>query len=66
MEDMKGRIRVYVRIKPITQNEIAMNAKEAVLKDGKMSVLVLGHQDAESRKNFDFDQVFGGSNSNGN
>ncbi len=55
--EFSGRIRVYVRIRPFSQNELSMNSQEAVLKDGKMSVLLLGHQTPDSRKNFDFDQV---------
>mmetsp|Transcript_6450 Transcript_6450/g.9735 ORF Transcript_6450/g.9735 Transcript_6450/m.9735 type:complete len:1086 (+) Transcript_6450:167-3424(+) len=66
IEDMKGKIRVYVRIRPLSNSEASKNCSEAVLKDGKMSVLVKGAQGPDSKKNFDFDQVFGGSSGNGN
>ena len=32
MEDMKGKIRVYVRIRPFSKKESDMGCKEAVLK----------------------------------
>ena len=66
IEDMKGRIRVYVRIRPLSQSEKAKSCDEAVVKDGKMSVLVKGLQGPDSKKNFDFDQVFAGADKDGN
>ena len=66
IEDMKGRIRVYVRVRPLSKAEIAKDCSEAVLKDGKLSVLVKGLHGPDSKKNFDFDQVFAGSDKEGN
>jgi hypothetical protein len=66
IEDMKGRIRVYVRVRPMSKSEKAKECSEAVLKDGKLSVLVKGLQGPDSKKNFDFDQVFAGSDNDGN
>lgn len=63
---MKGRIRVYVRVRPLSKAEIAKDCSEAVLKDGKLSVLVKGLHGPDSKKNFDFDQVFAGSDKEGN
>jgi hypothetical protein len=62
MEDMKGRIRVYTRVRPMGRSEVAKNCKEAVSKDGKLSVLVQGEGGA--KKVFDFDHVFGGDEGN--
>ena len=66
IEDMKGRIRVYMRVRPMSKSEKEKNCQEAVLKDGKLSVLVKGLQGPDSKKNYDFDQVFAGSDSDGN
>lgn len=66
IEDMKGKIRVYVRIRPFSQSEAKKGCNEAVIKDGKMTVMVKGAKGADSKKSFDFDQVFGGSSSEGN
>eukprot|EP00981_Chlorochromonas_danica_P005683 scaffold1172_cov180-Ochromonas_danica.AAC.10 len=66
MEDMKGRIRVYVRVRPFSNSERERGCQEAVVKDGKMTVLVKGVGAPDARKNYDFDQVFGGSSSEGN
>lgn len=66
IEDMKGRIRVYVRVRPMSKTEKGRDCGEAVLKDGKLSVLVKGLQGPDSKKNFDFDQVFAGSDNDGN
>lgn len=63
MEDLKGRIRVYVRVRPFSRSEVEKNSTEAVYKDGKLSVVV---KIDETKKTFDFDQVFGGSSSQGN
>jgi hypothetical protein len=64
MEDLKGKIRVYVRIRPMSNTEIERSCAPAVIKDGKLSVLVLGANGEGSKKVFDFDQVFGGSEGN--
>ena len=63
MEDLKGRIRVYVRIRPLSQSELDRKSEESVFKDGKLSVVV---KSQDAKKIFDFDQVFGGSGENGN
>lgn len=64
MEDMKGRIRVYVRVRPMGRSEAAKGCRDAVVKDGKLSVLVQGANGEGSKKVFDFDHVFGGSEGN--
>lgn len=67
MEDLKGKIRVYVRIRPFSTKEREKSCEEAVLKDGKMTVLIKGlGGEPNSKKYFDFDQVFGGSMTEGN
>eukprot|EP00606_Chrysophyceae_sp_TOSAG23-5_P001040 GSChrysophyteH2.ASY1.ANO1.374.1 assembled CDS len=62
MEDMKGRIRVYVRVRPHSKSEMEKGCTEACYKDGKLSVVVKG--DNNTKKTYDFDQVFGGSEGN--
>lgn len=66
IEDMKGKIRVYVRVRPFSNSERQKGCTEAVIKDGKMTVMVKGAKGADSKKSFDFDQVFGGASSEGN
>ena len=61
IEDMKGKIRVYVRIRPLSKTEKAKNCAEALVKDGKLSVQIRGHNGADSKKTYDFDSVFAGS-----
>ena len=65
MEDMKGKIRVYIRVRPMSKKEIERGCVEAVNKDGKLSVTVRGiNNKADEKKTFDFDQVFGGAENN--
>ena len=64
MEDLKGKIRVYVRIRPFSKSEREKNCQEAVLKDGKMSVMVKGIGAPDNKKFFEFDSVFGGVEGN--
>ena len=64
MEDLKGKIRVYVRIRPFSTSEREKNCQEAVIKDGKMTVFVKGVGGPDGKKFYDFDQVFGGAEGN--
>ena len=64
LEDMKGKIRVYVRIRPMSKSELERGCTEAVVKDGKMSVVVYGVGPDGSKKQYDFDQIFGGKEGN--
>ena len=56
MEDLKGKIRVYVRVRPFSQKERDRGCTEAVMGQGKQTIAV---QDPKSNgeKTFDFDQV---------
>lgn len=41
MEDMKGKIRVYVRIRPFSSSEIERNCQDAVLKVSSLIIFLL-------------------------
>ena len=64
LEDLKGKIRVYVRIRPMSKSELERGCAEAVVKDGKMSVVVYGIGPDGGKKQYDFDQIFGGKDGN--
>jgi hypothetical protein len=66
IEDMKGKIRVYVRVRPFSRTELSKGCHEAVVKDGKMSVVVTGGKTPDARKAYDFDSVFSGAMTEGN
>lgn len=55
-EDLKGKIRVYVRTRPLSQKERDRGCNEALETQGKQSISV---QDPKSKgsKCFEFDQV---------
>ena len=60
LEDMKGRIRVYVRIRPMSTKEKARNCENACIQDGKGGCSVVSRDETHS---YSFDQVFSGSSS---
>eukprot|EP00595_Chromulina_sp_UTEXLB2642_P000751 CAMPEP_0196763324 /NCGR_PEP_ID=MMETSP1095-20130614/3848_1 /TAXON_ID=96789 ORGANISM="Chromulina nebulosa, Strain UTEXLB2642" /NCGR_SAMPLE_ID=MMETSP1095 /ASSEMBLY_ACC=CAM_ASM_000446 /LENGTH=433 /DNA_ID=CAMNT_0042116253 /DNA_START=661 /DNA_END=1962 /DNA_ORIENTATION=+ len=64
MEDLKGKIRVYVRIRPLSKSELDKACQESVFKDGKLSVVVKGIGGPNEKKVYDFDSVFAGSEGN--
>ncbi|CAN0444057.1 unnamed protein product, partial [Discosporangium mesarthrocarpum] len=57
IEDLKGKIRVYVRIRPFSQKERSRGCLEAVEQEGKQSMVVKDPKSNENR-NFEFDQVW--------
>jgi hypothetical protein len=64
MEDMKGKIRVYVRVRPFSKSERDRGCVESVFKDGKMTVMLKGLAGPDSKKCYDFDGVFSGQDGN--
>jgi len=66
IEDMKGKIRVYLRVRPFSNGEAERGCKEAVVKDGKQSICVKGASGPDSKKSYEFDSVFGGGMKDGN
>lgn len=56
MEDLKGKIRVYVRVRPFSQKERARGCKETVEAQGKQTIAVQDPR-VKEEKTFDFDQV---------
>jgi len=58
LEEMKGKVRIVARIRPFSMTEIEQKCSEAVVKDGKLSVL--SYSQAGSKKMYDFDSVYGG------
>jgi len=53
MEDLKGKIRVYVRVRPMSKKEKDRGCKEIATKEGKNGIKLTM---ADSNKQFDFDQ----------
>ncbi|CAM9623203.1 unnamed protein product, partial [Phaeothamnion confervicola] len=67
IEDMKGKIRVYVRCRPTSTKEAERGCAEAVRRDGKTTVLVTdSKRSPPEERSFDFDQVFAGLPAGGN
>ncbi|KAH8052736.1 hypothetical protein JL722_9867 [Aureococcus anophagefferens] len=62
IEDMKGKIRVLCRVRPLAQFERDRGAGEsAVVKDGEGSLTVLPAKEKGEKKKFMFDFVFDGA-----
>ena len=56
MEDLKGKIRVYVRVRPFSTKEKNRGCTEAVTSQGKTTIAVQDPR-VKEEKTFDFDQV---------
>lgn len=56
MEDLKGKIRVYVRVRPFSTKEKGRGCEEAVTSQGKTTIAVQDPR-VKEEKTFDFDQV---------
>ena len=56
IEDMKGKIRVYVRVRPMSGGEVERGCKVACLRDGNSSVTVLqpDKPSPKDKENFSF------------
>ncbi|KAG5183712.1 kinesin motor protein-like protein [Tribonema minus] len=65
VEDLKGKIRVYVRVRPLSSKEVERACAEAVASEGKQSVVVQDKKNGANRT-WDFDQVWAGSELGGN
>ena len=66
VEDMKGRIRVYVRIRPISSEENKKGFKCAVFKDESKVAIIRPEENGHDPKYWEFDCVFGGRTEEGN
>ena len=68
IEDMKGRIRVYVRIRPLSKKEIGNGSSEACKAESKKTALILPDPEKKGdvAKTWDFDSVFSGNVAAGN
>lgn len=60
IEDIKGKVRVYCRIRPLLQNELDKNHKIVVKKDDELTLQVDSKQ---GLKNYNFDAIFDQKNS---
>jgi len=67
LEDLKGKIRVYVRIRPFSKSEEERNCQEILLKeDSRTCTMTPDPGKSESKKNWEFDQIFSGTAEEGN
>jgi Microtubule binding len=65
IEDLKGKIRVYVRVRPMSTREAERGCTEAVWSEGKQSVVVRDKKSGTDRP-WDFDAVWAGTEAQGN
>ena len=72
IEDMKGKIRVLCRVRPLSAAEASTSSisgdyyQQAVVKDGEVSLTVMPQRRDADRKRFSFDEVYEGAAGNGN
>ena len=67
IEDMKGRIRVYVRIRPLSETEIHSNCANVMTKeDDRTIALAADPSTGAEAKAWEFDKIFCGTGEEGN
>ncbi len=63
LEDIRGKIRVYVRVRPLSSSEHARKCQEALVKEDKRTCVL--HRSGNV-KSWEFDHIFHGSFDTGN
>ena len=67
LEDLKGRIRVYVRIRPLSESELNANFVECLAKEDDRTVVIAADEaTAQDTRDWEFDKIFSGNNAAGN
>ena len=67
LEDMKGRIRVYVRVRPLSESEMKANYQVVMTKeDDRTCVMSSDAATASDVRDWEFDKIFSGSADDGN
>jgi len=65
LEDLKGRIRVYVRIRPLSSREVSNKCIDVLKKEDKQTCTLLADTDRVCEiKTWEFDQIFCGNSDN--
>jgi len=60
MEELKGKIRVYVRVRPLSSTETETRCKDCIFQEGACAVQIRGVGFPESLKTYEFDKVYCG------
>jgi hypothetical protein len=67
LEDIKGRIRVYVRVRPLSETEVKSNYRIVLIKeDERTCVMEEDIATASDSRDWEFDKIFCGSDVDGN
>ncbi len=67
IEDMKGRIRVYVRIRPLSESEIRSDYANVMIKEDDRTIAMAADAATGSEaRAWEFDKIFCGTNEDGN
>jgi hypothetical protein len=67
LEDLKGRIRVYVRVRPLSDTEVKANYKSVLYKEGERTcVMEADAATGSDVRDWEFEKIFLGSDSDGN
>ncbi|KAL7544793.1 hypothetical protein ACHAWF_008163 [Thalassiosira exigua] len=67
LEDLKGRIRVYVRVRPLSKSEMNANYVNVLTKeDERTCVMAADAPTGSDVRDWEFDKIFYGNDANGN